>query len=431
MVSNLPLSRRLARTDMPIMMNMSSLAQRPGTSSMAQGSVYWTGPQGAWERFCGKYFEPTSASSVQPLFRYCVHDFGLPQLREMLVDKCQRVNGLVDRDVVVTPGANDGFYHLVLALCDPGDTVVMFRPYFFNHLMALQMSNINVEFMDCEIANGWLPTEADLELLAERLSMSSNFIGKVKMVVLCNPSNPTGALWPQEYVDRLSNLCAENGVWLVSDEAYDYFTFDNTRHYSPKGSHVINLYSFSKSYGMAGWRVGYIAFDKHNTVLRDHLAKAQDTIPISCSVPSQYMAIEALLESEDGQWVKDRVATLERNREIVWEGVRQVYAHALNDGIVAYTRAAIYFFLPLFADMGIVAAMTDEQELQICEWMALKHKVLVVPGQCFGKTGYFRVTYSNVLEEQCRESTKKLVNALTDLHSIGIDAACAERAYLQ
>jgi katanin p60 ATPase-containing subunit A1 len=197
------------------------------------------------------------------------------------------------------------------------------------------------------------------------------------MVVLVNPSNPTGAVTPPNTVRRfvtvllhsnvrhahevvyplcvrLQRLCEEKGVWLVSDEAYEYFVFDGAELYSPVGPNVISivfrgtfalypvhvttscsltssyLYSMSKSYGMAGWRIGYMAYPPdlqvkfltvslflfgsilgfveagHGLPSKKHLDKVQDTIPINACQLSQALAY-SLLSSAGEEWVREKV----------------------------------------------------------------------------------------------------------------------------
>jgi aspartate/methionine/tyrosine aminotransferase len=148
--------------------------------------------------------------------------------------------------------------NIVLAICDPGDEVVLFAPYYFNNIMALQLANVTPVIVPCK---------EDLTPDIAKIT----FTPKTKMVVLVTPSNPSGAVVPESTIRELQQKCLKANVWyvvmndvlslirlrLVSDEAYEDFIYnENNPHYSADGKNVINIYSFSKAYGMHGWRVG-------------------------------------------------------------------------------------------------------------------------------------------------------------------------------
>lgn len=115
----------------------------------------------------------------------------------------------------------------------------------------------------------------------------------------------------REELQRAADITASAGAWLVIDNTYEHFTYDGAEHCCVGGRHVVNIFSFSKAYGMMGWRVGYIAYPApavHPT-LGDEMLKVQDTIPICPAQISQLVALEALKEGRG--WVTERVQQLE------------------------------------------------------------------------------------------------------------------------
>ena len=111
-----------------------------------------------------------------------------------------------------------------------------------------------------------------------------------------SPNNPTGAVYPRETLAAIHRLCAKRRIYHVSDEAYEYFTYDGARHFSPGslgGEHAISLYSLSKAYGMASWRVGFLVAPEH---LHRDLMKIQDTVVVSGSAISQFVGLRAMRE---------------------------------------------------------------------------------------------------------------------------------------
>src|SRR5690606_27152612 len=261
---------------------------------------------------------------------YCVSDFGTPELRAALLEKVQKENHLRDREIMVTAGANQAFLNVALACCDVGDEAIIFSPYYFNHLMTLQMCGIVPVIVKCDEKDFQPPIDQIEKYITQ----------KTRMIILTSPNNPTGVVVPQEKVEKLSKICESKKIWLISDETYEYFVYDGAKHYSPKGDHVINIYSFSKCYGMAGWRVGYIAYPSKNKDLEKHLVKVQDAVPISCAVSSQILALAALKEAGKEFCLK-QVEKLNEHRKYVWEAIRKYSASSVKP------NGAIYFYVML------------------------------------------------------------------------------------
>ncbi|KAH9297970.1 hypothetical protein KI387_029652, partial [Taxus chinensis] len=246
MASCANLARRALGTEMPVMVQMQELLREADDCmSLAQGVVYWQPPQQALEKVKDAIWHP-STSNYGP-------DEGLPELRQALVGKLRRENNLCKSSVMVTAGANQAFVNLVLTLCDPGDSVVMFVPYYFNAYMSFQMTGIT------DILAGPCNTETlqpDADWLEERFSKKGNAL-RPKLVTIVNPGNPSGSYVPDPLLRRISELCKNAGSWLVVDNTYEYFMYDGLKHTCVEGPHVVNVFSFSKAYGMMGWRVGY------------------------------------------------------------------------------------------------------------------------------------------------------------------------------
>lgn len=208
-------------------------------------------------------------------------------------------------DIMVTAGANQAFTNVVLTLCDADDQVVLFKPYYFNHLMAIQMTGGEQNVLYGPAGGGLKP---DLDWLEETLKGRK----PPRMVVIVNPCNPAGSsplllkqsqlearfqgdqstvqamllLLPKfkqalsvvsaqcirlqvlnagfvltkTELERAAALTEAAGCWLVMDNTYEHFTYGGVEHACVSGRNVINIFSFSKAYGMMGWRVGYICY---------------------------------------------------------------------------------------------------------------------------------------------------------------------------
>src|SRR3954454_15279857 len=239
------------------------IRQVPGTISLGQGVVHYGPPQAALEAVRGALTDPST------------HEYqdgdGLPELVEQLAIKLRRDNGIdVARGlgVMVTAGANMAFVHAVLAITAPGDEIILNVPFYFNHEMAIQMA-------DCTAVR--VATDA---LYQPRLdALRAAITDRTRAIVTVTPNNPSGAVFGEESLRDINSLCRDRGIYHIADEVYEYFTYGSARHVS-SGSfagaegHTIAMYSLSKAYGFAGWRVGYMTFPEH---LTEAMAKSQDT----------------------------------------------------------------------------------------------------------------------------------------------------------
>ncbi|GLJ44169.1 hypothetical protein SUGI_0921720 [Cryptomeria japonica] len=390
-ISNL--SRRALETDTPVMIYMQQLLRgATGCMSLAQGVVYWQPPEPALEKVKDAIKEP-STSNYGP-------DDGLPQLRQALVEKLRRENNLSKSSVMVTQGANQAFVNLVLTLCDPGDSVVMFVPYYFNAYMSFQMTGItNIITGPCNIET----LQPDADWLEERLSRKGNE-SVPKLVTIVNPGNPSGSYVPDPLLQRISELCKNAGSWLVVDNTYEYFMYDGLKHTCVEGPHVVNVFSFSKAYGMMGWRVGYIAYPSEVEGLGAQLLKVQDNIPICASIIGQKLALYSL---EAGpEWVRERVQNLIKNREILLDALSPLGSSAIKGG-----QGAIYLWAKL---------PNNSDDYEVVRWLVERHGVLVVPGSASGGHGYIRVSFGGLVEDVCKVAAARLKQGLEELVNNGM-----------
>ncbi len=312
---------------------------------------------------------------------------GLPKLRAALLDKLERQNGIRGHDVMVTAGGNQAFLNVLMTVADAGETVVMFAPTYFNHVMAAQLCGVRVRVIDS--AQAWTP--AGVEALD---------LGGVRAVILVTPSNPTGRQTPPDVVRALAARCERAGCWLVCDEAYEDFVWDgiSLQHVSPGGDHVVHLFTFSKAYGMAGWRVGYVTYPPG---LRDGFEKVQDTVPIQAAKLSQRLADAAL--RLDGDAKRAHVAGLAGNRAAVMAALAPLGPEAL-----AHPGTAGLYLFP-----RLPAGWPDD--VTVAERLAREHGVLVLPGEGFSAPGHLRVSFANLPPEICARAAERLRQGLEAL----------------
>ncbi len=381
-------SRRASGVQMPIIPTVAGwIAETPGTISLGQGVVGYCPPASATRAI------PDFLS--RPGFHKYLQDAGLPELRAAFEDKLRRENGIeapFARRIIVTAGANQAFLNAVLCICDPGDEVVLLAPYYFNHEMAIALAGARAVCVATDDRH-----QPRLSAIAAAISP------RTRAVVTISPNNPTGAVYPEGTLRAINRLCAERGVFHISDEAYEYFTYDGAAHYSPgsggNDAHTISLFSLSKSYGMASWRVGFLVAP---APLYDDLLKIQDTNAICAPAIAQHVGLAALRAGR--AWRAPRLRSVAAVRRAVFARLAAVPA-LLS---VPPSRGAFYFF---------VKVRTAIPAIRLAERLVREHNVAVIPGETFGAGDgcYLRIGYGSLSGKTAAEGIGRLVDGLTTI----------------
>jgi aspartate/methionine/tyrosine aminotransferase len=247
-----------------------------------------------------------------------------------------------------------------------------------------------------------VPTTASYQLDLDAIAAA--FTPRTRAVVTVSPNNPTGAVYPESDLRALNALCRDRDVFHIHDEAYEYFTYGGATHFSPGSidgavDHTISLLSFSKGYGMASWRVGYMVLPER---LWDAVNKIQDTILVCPSAIAQQAAIAAAHLGRD--YARAGVARLDRLRQIV-------FRELTRPGVPCETPAAtgaFYYFIRVH---------TTLDALEVVQRLIRDHRIAVMPGSAFGAAAgcYLRVSYGALDEQTVTEGVGRLVNGLRDI----------------
>ncbi|MFT4122768.1 MAG: aminotransferase class I/II-fold pyridoxal phosphate-dependent enzyme [Microbacteriaceae bacterium] len=211
---------------------------------------------------------------------------GLAELRALLAERLAARTGVryAPEEVIVTAGGVQACQLIMAAVLSPGDEVLVPDPSWPNYEMLVRLSGAVPVAYPLPAERGFVPEpERIAALIGER----------TRMLVLNSPGNPTGAVFPREVVRAIVELCASRGVLVLSDEVYDELIFEGepARAVAVDRESVVGVYSFSKTYAMTGWRVGYVASPSW---LSETLWKLQEPLVSSVSEVSQAAAIAAL-----------------------------------------------------------------------------------------------------------------------------------------
>ena len=363
------------------------IRQTPGTISLGQGMVAYGPPPEALDAI-PRFLSSPGAHRYGPVE-------GVTELVAALDAKLTRENGLdlSKSRVVVTAGGNMAFMNAVLAVADPGDEVILQTPYYFNHEMAIVMAGCRAVAV---------PTDDRYQLQIDRIRDA--ITPRTRAIVTISPNNPSGAVYPAEALNAVNALCGERGLWHIHDEVYEYFTYGAARHGSPgaapgAAAHTISLFSLSKAYGFASWRIGYMVIPE---TLWMAVNKIQDTILICPPHVSQAAAVGALAA---GRSYCDRhVRTLAAVRELVLARLAEI-----GDLCEAPSADGAFYCL--------LRVHTDMPAMTVGERLIREHRVATVPGTTFGLHDgcYLRVSYGALAPETVEEGMGRLVAGLKAL----------------
>ncbi len=382
-------SQRIEAIQTPIIPTITQLArENPDTISLGQGVAYYGPPQQAYDEIHKQLSSP-KLNAYGPVE-------GIPELTQAITNKLHTRNNISvnsHNKVFVTAGSNMAFSSLMLAIADPSDEIILLTPYYFNHEMAIRLANATPVLV---------PTLDNYHPDIERIK--SAITDKTCAIVTVSPNNPTGAVYTQEELTTINQLCAERGIYHISDEAYEDFLHEDRQHFSPASlnnseKHTISLYSLSKAYGFAGWRVGYMLIPSH---LFASLRKVQDTVLISPTIISQYAALGA--HSAPYSYIENNLKEIKQSRQVCLAAINN------TDLLVspATAEGAFYLFIKL---------NTNKNDLTIAKQLIEKHGVATIPGSAFkaANGSYLRISYGALTSNTVKQGLDKLITGLKAL----------------
>jgi aspartate/methionine/tyrosine aminotransferase len=359
-------SPRLDRVLRPVIPELGALIrQTPGTLSLAQGMVQWGPPPGVADAVAAALTSPPAE-----LDHYGAARGDTELLEAVAAALAAEGLDLEGADLWVTAGSNMAFQAIAQVLCDgPPDEpseIILPLPWYFNHVMAVQLA-------------GGVPVMVDAGLVPDPERLAAAITARTRAIVTISPNNPSGVVMPRAVLEAINRLCARHGLLHISDEAYGAFVFGDEPHWSPgslagASAHTVTLQSLSKAYGMAGWRVGFMAAP---ATLADALAKVQDTVLI-CPPRLIQRAAQAALTAGRA-WLEPRLAGLAERRLQLLRAVAAARRQGLPLELLAEPDGAFYALLRLRP--GAAAGLTGET---LMRRLVLEHRVAAVCGESFG-----------------------------------------------
>lgn len=317
---------------------------------------------------------------------------GFLDLREALSAKVVQVNGLdyTPQEVLVSGGGCTGALLLaLLTLVDPGDEVIISDPCFVVYEAVARIVGATPVFVAVR-------EEEDFRLIPENVEKS--LTTKTKLIILNSPSNPTGGIQYKEDIEGIAEVARKHNLYIVSDEVYETMLYEGMHHHSiaaVKGmrNRTVTVNSFSKTYAMTGWRIGYAVGTRE---IIDQMIKLQQYTMVHAPAVSQRAALAALNGPQD--FIEQMVTIFDERRRFLIPRLNEI------EGFRCPTPKGAFYAFPNVEGLGKLSKDMAQILLQ-------SGGVAVVPGSVFGEggEGYLRLSYAqplDKLEDACNRIEK-------------------------
>jgi aminotransferase len=337
-----------------VIREMTRLAEEVGAINLSQGYPDFDPPQ--------ELLSAAEHALRQGYNQYSV-TWGSPRFRQALARKQRRFMGLEldpEEHITVTCGSTEAMMAALMAVCNPGERVIVFSPFYENYGADTILSGAEPVFVPLHPPNFRIDPD----------ELRAAFQSGVKALVLCNPSNPSGKVFSLEELQLIASLAQAYDAFVITDEVYEHIVYAPYRHTyiaSLPGMFVrtISCSSLSKTYAVTGWRLGYTIAPPH---LSAGIRKVHDFLTVGAPAPLQEAAVTALEFPE----------TYYRQLQEAYTRRRDIFLGYLDQTSLAYNRPqGAYYVLVDISPFGF------EDDTLFCAWMAKEIGVAAVPGSSF------------------------------------------------
>jgi aspartate aminotransferase len=303
---------------------------------------------------------------------------GIEPLRQAIAEKYADTYGLkvAPSQVIVSPGGKFSCYLAILAVCSPGDEVVIPAPYWVSYPEMVKLAGAVPKFVLADDSTGFRLTAAQFEAAITK---------KTKLLVLNSPSNPTGAVYSRAEMEAIVAVALKHNLYILSDEIYEHLVYDGVRAVGPATlgaealARTIIVSGFSKTYAMTGWRLG-------TTVAPAPIAKAvtelQSQMASNATTFAQFGALAALKEKEKTRAAFEKMLeAFDRRRKFLHAELTKI------PGVTCVLAQGAFYLFPRISAFGLASQ-------DFCGRLLAEQKVGAVPGSAFGAEGYLRLSYA-------------------------------------
>lgn len=341
--------------------------------------------------------EAASKAVLDPKNHRYTPAVGLPDLREAIAQKTLRDSGtqISANQVVVTNGGKQAVYQAFAVLLDAGDEVLLPTPYWTTYPEAIALAG-------GKTVQVFAGSEQGYKVTVEQLDKAKT--ARTKVLLMCSPSNPTGAVYSKEEIAAIGTWAHQNDLWVITDEIYQNLAYDGIKAYSITEvvpeliDKTIMVNGVAKSYAMTGWRLGWMAGPadamKAAANLQSHLTSNVNNI-------AQKAALAALTGPQDE--VQNMLKAFDRRRKLAVSELGKI-----DNWLAPMPQGAFYVYSDVRGLLGKSwAGKQINTSLELCDLILEKAEVALVPGEAFGPSGYVRMSYA-LGDEPIVEGIKRL-----------------------
>ena len=346
----------------------------PGSINLSQGFPDFDPPK--------EILEALKVAAEHGPHQYSI-TFGAKNFRNALADMyTKKWNRPIDPDkeIVVTCGGTEAMMAAMMTVCNPGDKVAVFSPFYENYGADAILSGADPIYIPL------VPPDFHYD----RAVLEQAFRDGAKALILCNPSNPCGKVFTMGEMEEIAELAERYDAFVITDEVYEYIIYDGNRHISMAAlpgmyERTITCSSLSKTYSMTGWRLGYLIGPER---VIEAAKKVHDFLTVGAAAPLQEAAVTGLkFGPEYYEWLKDLYT---EKRDYLCGRLEQM-------GLPHTTPQGSYFVLVNISGFLERPEFSGWTDLEFCEWMIKKYGVAAVPGSSFFKepvNNYIRLHFS-------------------------------------
>jgi len=336
-------------------------------------------------------------TALQQGFTHYAPDKGIPELREAIAEKLNRDSQIdvdLETGICLTIGTSAANAAALLAFVNPGDEVITISPHYPAYQTQTTMAGGKLVIVKVTPDTNFCPNPDDI---AEAITPRS------KVLMLLSPNNPTGAVYDKDCLEAIADLAQKKNLVVISDEVYEHFVYDDAVHTSIASipgmfERTIITNSFSKTYAMTGWRLGFVAghSDLISQVLKCHYA-----VNLSASSFVEKAAVAALTGPQT--CVEEMIAEYNRRRNFVVKELNKI------SGISCHPPKGAFYTFPDMREYG-------KTSWELAEYLIREVGVLTRPGSEFGEAGegFLRISFATSME-QLERGMKRMKEALESL----------------
>lgn len=350
------------------------------------------------------FIKEAAIEAIKSGFTKYTPSSGINELKEAVAEKLKQENGLdySPSQVIISCGAKHSIYNILMAICDPGDEVIIGTPYWVSYPEMVRLAGGEPVFVETSPETGYCMAPDDVR---------SRISPKTKAIIVNSPANPTGTIYPEEFLLDIGRLAVEHDFYIISDEIYEKLIYDGLEHVSIATldeafkERAILVNGVSKSYAMTGWRIGYAAGPEDVIKAMGRIQSHSTSNPTSIS---QAAALAALKGEQDE--VERMRMEFERRRDLICSKLDEI------EGI-SYVRpqGAFYVFPDVSAYFGgKLAGREINGSLDFADIMLEAAKVALVPGVAFGDDRCVRLSFATSTET-IEEGLNRIKEALREV----------------